>query len=74
MELLIKIKDNTLDSEIVKLISYLKNQNCVKKFDMRTNNFKKILNITDKETLNAMHYTSSQTIATFLENEKDSIF
>ncbi len=74
MDLLVKIKENSLESDIIGLISYLKSQRCVKKFDVRADNLNTINSISDKETLNAMHLTSSKALSTFLENEKESIF
>ncbi|MEI8202561.1 MAG: hypothetical protein WCH34_06085 [Bacteroidota bacterium] len=74
MDLLIKIKENSLESDIISLINYLKSQNCVKKFDVRADDLNSIKSISDKETINAMHLTSSKALANFLENEKESIF
>ncbi len=74
MDLLIKIKENSLESDIISLISYLKSQRCVKKFDVRADDLNSIKSISDKETINAMHLTSSKALAKFLENEKESIF
>ena len=74
MDLLIKIKENSLESDIISLISYLKSQRCVKKFDVRADDLNSINSISDKETINAMHLTSSKALAKFLENEKESIF
>ena len=74
MDLLIKIKENSLESDIISLISYLKSHSCVKKFDVRADDLTTIKSISDKETINAMHLTSSKALAKFLENEKESIF
>ncbi len=74
MDLLVKIKENSLESDITHLISYLKTQKCVKKFDMRADNLHTIKSISDKETIKAMHLTSSKALSKFLENEIESIF
>ena len=74
MDLLVKIKETSLESDIMGLISYLKAQKCVKKFDVRADDLNTINSIVDKGTLNAMHLTSSKALTTFLENEKESIF
>lgn len=74
MDLLVKIKENSLESDIINLIRYLKTQNCVKKFDVRSDDLNTIKSISDKETINAMHLTSSKALAKFLENEKEPIF
>lgn len=74
MDLLIKIKENSLEKDITGLISYLKSQSCVKKFDVRADDLNTINSISDKETLNAMHLTSSKALSKFSETEKESIF
>ena len=74
MDLLLKINENSLESEIINLINYLKTQKCVKKFDVRADDLSTIKSISDKETINAMHLTTSKALAKFLENEKESIF
>jgi hypothetical protein len=74
MDLIVKIKENYLENDIVNLLAYLKSNKCVKKFDVRVENLRKIKKISDKETVNSLHLTSSKALSTFLENEKESIF
>ena len=74
MDLLVKIKENSKESEVTSLISYLKTQKCVKKFDVRADDLNTIKSISDKETIKAMHLTSSIALSKFLENEKEAIF
>lgn len=74
MDLLIKIKENSLEREIINLIRYLKKQSCVKKLDVRSDDLIQIQSISDKETISTLHITSSNALADFLENEKDPIF
>lgn len=57
-----------------KPINDLKSNKCVKKFDVRVENLSKIKKISDKETVNSLHLTSSTALLTFLENENESIF
>jgi len=74
MELIVKIQNNSVESEILKLIKYLRSQKCVRKFDIITDDMSTIKNISDKETVNAIHLTSSKALADFLSKETESIF
>jgi len=74
MELIVKIQNNSVESEILKLIRYLKAQKCVRKFEIVTDDLNTIKNISDKETINAIHLTSSKALADFLRKETESIF
>ncbi|MDD3687887.1 MAG: hypothetical protein PHE56_14140 [Bacteroidales bacterium] len=56
------------------LVAYLKANKCVKKFDVRVNNLRKIKNISDKETVDSLHLTTSTALSDFLKNENESIF
>ena len=60
MELIVKIKKNTLDTDIVKIIRYLKSQKCVRKFDIVTDDVSTIKDISDMETVKAIHKTTSE--------------
>lgn len=74
MDLLVRIKENSEAKEITNLISFLKAQKCVKKFDVMEDDLKTIKSISDKETIKAIHLTSSKALAKFLENENEPIF
>jgi hypothetical protein len=74
MDLIVKIKENSLETDIMSLVAYLKTNKCVKKFDVRVNNLRKIKNISDKETVDSLHLTSSTALSDFLKNENESIF
>ena len=60
MELIVKRKKNTLDTDIVKIIRYLKSQKCVRKFDIVTDDVSTIKDISDMETVKAIHKTTSE--------------
>jgi hypothetical protein len=74
MELIVKIKNKTVDSEISKITKYLKSQKCVRKFDIVTDDMSTIKNISDKETVDAIHHTTSKALNDFLNKETESIF
>jgi hypothetical protein len=74
MELIIKIKNNSDESEISRVIKYLRSQKCVRKFDMVSDDMSTIQNISDKETVNAIHCTTSKTLTDFLSKETEAIF
>jgi hypothetical protein len=74
MDLLIKIKENTLESDIKNLIVYLKSKNFIKKFQINTNEKNDINRISDKETIEGIHITSTKALNEFLANENESIF
>ena len=74
MELIVKIKKNTLDTDISKIIRYLKTQKCVRKFDLVTDDIQTIKSITDKETIQAIHKTTSKALTEFLNKETETIF
>ena len=74
MDVLVKFKENSVESDITSLLTYLKTNRSVQKFDVRTDDLQTIKRISDKETINAMHLTSSKALATFLENENEAIF
>ena len=74
MELIIKIKNNSGESEISRVIKYLRSQKCVRKFNLVSDDLNTIKNISDKETVNAIHLTSSKALADFLSKETEPIF
>jgi len=74
MELIVKIKNNSVESEISKIMRYLKLQKCVRKLDLVSNDMNTIKAISDKETVNAIHTTSSKALNDFLSKETESIF
>ncbi len=74
MELIVKIKDNSKETEVSRIVKYLKTQKCVRKFDMVSDDLSTVKNISDKETVNAIHMTSSKALTDFLSKETESIF
>jgi len=74
MELIVKIKNNSGESEISRIMRYLKLQKCVRKFDLVSNDLNTIKTISDKETVNAIHVTTSKALNDFLNKETESIF
>ncbi len=74
MDLLIKIKENTLESDIRSLIQYLKSKNYIKKFQIHTDEESELNKISDKETIKGLHITSTKALNDFLEKENESIF
>jgi len=74
MELIVKIKNNSGESEVSRVIKYLRSQKCVRKFDLVTDDLKTIKSISDKETIDAIHNTTSLALADFLKKETESIF
>jgi len=74
MDLLIKIKENTLESDIKNLIVYLKSKKFIKKFQIHTNEKNDLNKISDRGTIEGIHITSSKALTEFLENESESIF
>ena len=74
MELIVKIKNNSEESEISRIMRYLKLQKCVRKFDLVSNDMNTIKTISDKETVNAIHATTSKALNAFLDKEKEPIF
>jgi hypothetical protein len=74
MELIVKIKNNSGESEISRIIKYLRSQKCVRKFDMVSDDLSTIKNISDKETVDAIHSTTSRALTDFLSKETESIF
>ena len=74
MELIIKLKNNSGESEISKIIKYLKSQKCVRKFDVLSDDLSTIKSISDKETVNAIHRTTSKALTDFLSKETEPIF
>jgi len=74
MELIVKIKNNSGESEISRVIKYLKSQKCVRKFDLVSDDLNTIKNISDKETVNAIHRTTSKSLTDFLSKETEPIF
>jgi hypothetical protein len=74
MELIVKISNNTEESEISKVIKYLKSKKFVRKFDILTDDLSEVKNLSDKETVSAIHCTTSKALANFLSKETESIF
>ncbi len=74
MELIVKIKKDTLDTDISKIMRYLKTQKCVRKFDLVTDDINTIKSISDKETVEAIHQTTSKALTDFLNKETETIF
>ncbi len=74
MELIVKIKNNSGESEILRIMRYLKLQKCVRKFDLVSNDLNTIKTISDKETVSAIHVTTSKALNDFLSKETESIF
>lgn len=74
MELIIKLKNNSGESEISRIIRYLKSQKCVRKFDVVSDDLNIIKNISDKETVDAIHRTTSKALTDFLSKETEPIF
>ena len=74
MEILVKISNNSRESEISRITKYLRTLKFVKKFDIFSDDFRTIKNISDKETVGAIHKTSSKSLAAFLKNETEPIF
>jgi len=74
MELIVKIKDKTVASEISKITRYLKSQKCVRKCDLISDDMNIIESISDNETIEAIHNTTSNALSDFLKKETESIF
>lgn len=74
MDVLVKFKANSPETDINGLLSYLKTNRSVQKFDVRSDDMQLIEKISDKETINALLLTSSKALTSFLENENESIF
>jgi hypothetical protein len=56
------------------LSDIIRSQKCVRKTDLVTDDLSTIKNISDKETVNAIHLTSSKALTDFLKNETEPIF
>jgi hypothetical protein len=74
MKLIIKIKNNPDESEISRIIKYLKSQKCVRKIDLVIDDLNSIKNIFDKETVNSIHCTASMALSNLPCRETESIF
>jgi len=75
MELLVKInKYRAVENDISRIMKYLKSQSCVSKLNLISDDFKTVKKISDKNTVNAIHYTTSKALTKFLEKENESIF
>ena len=69
-----QIDKESKESDISKIMKYLKSQRCVNKFNLISDDLKTINKISDKQTINAIHQTTSKALTSFLENENESIF
>ena len=74
MELIIKLQNNSKENDISRIVRYLKAQKCVRKFDLVSNELNTVKTIFDKETVDAINFTSTKALTDFLKNETESIF